>query len=455
MADKTAFGYIKNYFRENNIIKRDVEVERMVPNIVGIRRTTGQHPGGIVVLPVGEDINSFTPVQHPANDLETDIITTHFDYHSIDHNLLKLDILGHDDPTMIRMLQDITGIDPLTIPLDDKGVMSLFQNTSALGITPDDIGGTQLGALGIPEFGTDFAMQMLIDAQPKSFADLVRISGLSHGTDVWLGNAKDLILSGVATIATAVCTRDDIMTYLILKGVESSMAFNIMEAVRKGKVASHKMDDQWAAWKEEMIAHDVPEWYIGSCEKIKYMFPKAHAAAYVMMAWRIAYCKINYPLAYYCAYFSIRASAFDYELMCLGKARLEEHMAIIKAMINDKTASPKDKETYDDMRIVQEMYARGFEFTTIDLYKAKASYFQIVDGKIMPSFTSISGLGDKNAELIEDAAARGEFLSKDDFMQRTKTSQTVMETMDRLGILGNMTSSNQISLFDLFGTNNE
>ncbi len=455
VADKTAFGYIKNYFRENNIIKRDVEVERMVPNIVGIRRTTGQHPGGIVVLPVGEDINSFTPVQHPANDLETDIITTHFDYHSIDHNLLKLDILGHDDPTMIRMLQDITGIDPLTIPLDDKGVMSLFQNTSALGITPDDIGGTQLGALGIPEFGTDFAMQMLIDAQPKSFADLVRISGLSHGTDVWLGNAKDLILSGVATIATAVCTRDDIMTYLILKGVESSMAFNIMEAVRKGKVASHKMDDQWAAWKEEMIAHDVPEWYIGSCEKIKYMFPKAHAAAYVMMAWRIAYCKINYPLAYYCAYFSIRASAFDYELMCLGKARLEEHMAIIKAMINDKTASPKDKETYDDMRIVQEMYARGFEFTTIDLYKAKASYFQIVDGKIMPSFTSISGLGDKNAELIEDAAARGEFLSKDDFMQRTKTSQTVMETMDRLGILGNMTSSNQISLFDLFGGGGE
>ena len=451
VAEKTAFGYIKNYFRENGIVKRDAEVDRMVPNIVGIRRTTGQHPGGIVVLPVGEDINSFTPIQHPANDLETDIVTTHFDYHSIDHNLLKLDILGHDDPTMIRMLQDLTGIDPTTIPLDDKGVMSLFQNTSALGITPEDIGGTRLGALGIPEFGTDFAMQMLIDAQPKSFSDLVRISGLSHGTDVWLGNAKDLILSGVATIATAVCTRDDIMTYLILKGVESSMAFNIMEGVRKGNVAKHKIDDKWAVWKEEMIKHDVPEWYIGSCEKIKYMFPKAHAAAYVMMAWRIAYCKINYPLAYYCAYFSIRASAFNYELMCLGKARLEEHMAIIKAMINDKTAQPKDKETYDDMRIVQEMYARGFEFTTIDLYKAKASYFQIVDGKIMPSFTSIDGVGDKNAELIEDAAARGEFLSKDDFMQRTKTSQTVMQKMDELGILGNMTSSNQISLFDLMG----
>ncbi len=442
VAEKTAFGYIKNFFRENGIVKRDVEVERMVPNIVGIRRTTGQHPGGIVVLPVGEDINSFTPTQHPANDLETDIVTTHFDYHSIDHNLLKLDILGHDDPTMIRMLQDLTGIDPTTIPLDDKGVMSLFQNTKALGITPEDIGGTKLGALGIPEFGTDFAMQMLIDAQPKSFADLVRISGLSHGTDVWLGNAKDLILGGIATISTAVCTRDDIMTYLIQMGVESSLSFTIMEAVRKGKGVKPE-------WEEEMKAHDVPEWYIGSCKKIKYMFPKAHAAAYVMMAWRIAYCKINYPLAYYCAFFSIRASAFDYELMCLGKARLEEHMSLIKSRINDNTASPKDKETYDDMRIVQEMYARGFEFTTIDLYKAKASYFQIVDGKIMPSFTSISGLGDKNAELIEDAAARGEFLSKDDFMQRTKTSQTVMVTLDRLGILGNMTSSNQISLFDL------
>ena len=451
VADKTAFGYIKNYFRENGIVKRDVEVERMVPNIVGIRRTTGQHPGGIVVLPVGEDINSFTPTQHPANDLETDTVTTHFDYHSIDHNLLKLDILGHDDPTMIRMLQDITGIDPLTIPLDDKGVMSLFQNTSALGITPDDIGGTQLGALGIPEFGTDFAMQMLIDAQPKSFADLVRISGLSHGTDVWLGNAKDLILNGIATISTAVCTRDDIMTYLIQMGLESEESFNIMEAVRKGAVAKHKVDEKWAVWTDHMREHNVPEWYIESCSKIQYMFPKAHAAAYVMMAWRIAYCKINYPLAYYCAYFSIRASAFDYELMCLGKARLEEHMAIIKSKLNDKTALPKDKDTYDDMRIVQEMYARGFEFTTIDLYKAKASYFQVVDGKIMPSFTSISGLGDKNAELIEDAAARGEFLSKDDFMQRTKTSQTVMETLDKLGILGNMTSSNQISLFDLMG----
>ncbi|MBR3306712.1 MAG: PolC-type DNA polymerase III [Lachnospiraceae bacterium] len=447
LADKTAFGIIKKYFEERGIVKKNAEVDRMVPNLVGIRRTTGQHPGGIVVLPVGEEIDSFTPVQHPPADDTT--ITTHFDYHSIDHNLLKLDILGHDDPTMIRMLQDITGIDPCTIPLDDKEVMSLFQDTHALGITPDDIGGTKLGALGIPEFGTDFAMQMLIDAQPTSFSDLVRIAGLSHGTDVWLGNAKDLILSGTATISTAICTRDDIMTYLIHMGVESSEAFNIMEGVRKGKVATHKMDDKWEKWKEDMRACNVPEWYIGSCEKIKYMFPKAHAAAYVMMAWRIAYCKINYPLAYYCAYFSIRASAFDYETMCLGKERLKEHMAALKKMIADKTAKPKDEAAYDDMRLVEEMYARGFDFMPIDLYKAKAASFQVIDGKLMPSFQSIAGLGPANAELIEDAAARGPFLSKDDFMQRTKTSQTVMETMDRLGILGNMTASNQISLFDM------
>ena len=247
--------------------------------VAGVRRSTGQHPGGIVVLPIGQNINSFTPVQHPANDMETDIVTTHFDYHSIDHNLLKLDILGHDDPTMIRMLQDLTNVDPLTIPLDGKDVMSLFQNTDALGITPDQIGGTRLGILGIPEFGTDFAMQMVIDAQPMAFSDLVRISGLSHGTDVWVGNAKDLIMSGTATISTAICTRDDIMTYLIQMGVESSLAFTIMESVRKGK--GLKED-----WITAMKENNVPDWYIDSCKKIKYMFPKAHAAAYVMMAWR-------------------------------------------------------------------------------------------------------------------------------------------------------------------------
>ena len=280
LADKTAFGYIKNYYEERGIRKRVCEINRIVQGCVGVRRTTGQHPGGIIVLPVGEDINSFTPVQHPANDMTTDTITTHFDYHSIDHNLLKLDILGHDDPTMIRMLQDLTGVDPVTIPLDGQDVMSLFQNTSALGITPEQIGGCKLGALGIPEFGTEFAMQMVIDAQPKSFSDLVRISGLSHGTDVWLGNAQTLIQEGKATISTAICTRDDIMIYLIQMGVEPSLAFTIMESVRKGKGLKPE-------WEQAMLDNNVPDWYIWSCKKIKYMFPKAHAAAYVMMAWRI------------------------------------------------------------------------------------------------------------------------------------------------------------------------
>ena len=321
LADKTAFGYVKNYYEERGIHKRNCEIDRIVLGCVGVRRTTGQHPGGIVVLPMGEQIYTFTPVQHPANDMTVDITTTHFDYHSIDHNLLKLDILGHDDPTMIRMLQDLTGVDPTQIPLDDKAVMSLFQDTSALGITPDDLVNCQLGALGIPEFGTDFAMGMLIDTQPKEFSDLVRIAGLSHGTDVWLGNAQTLIQEKKATISTAICTRDDIMIYLISMGLDSEESFKIMENVRKGIVAKGKCD-KWPEWKQDMIDHNVPDWYIWSCEKIKYMFPKAHAAAYVMMAWRIAYCKVFYPLAYYAAYFSIRATAFSYELMCQGKEKL-------------------------------------------------------------------------------------------------------------------------------------
>nr|WP_296460270.1 PolC-type DNA polymerase III [uncultured Acetatifactor sp.] len=450
LADKTAFGYVKNYFEERNRHRRKSEMERLAMGVAGVRRSTGQHPGGIVVLPFGQDINSFTPVQHPANDMETDIVTTHFDYHSIDHNLLKLDILGHDDPTMIRMLQDLTGVDPLTIPLDGQEVMSLFQNTDALGITPDQIGGTKLGILGIPEFGTDFAMQMVIDAQPKAFSDLVRISGLSHGTDVWVGNAKDLIMSGTATISTAICTRDDIMIYLIQMGVESSLAFTIMESVRKGK----GLKDDWiAAMKEK----EVPDWYIASCKKIKYMFPKAHAAAYVMMAWRIAYCKVHYPLAYYGAYFSIRAKAFSYELMCLGKARLEANMADYKRRMDaaaDKEpgAVPltnREEGAYGDMRIVQEMYERGYEFMPIDIFTAQSRSFQIVDGKLMPSLNSIEGLGDKAADAIVEAVKDGPFLSKDDFRERTKVSKTMVDLMDSLNLLGSLPESNQLSLFDL------
>ncbi len=449
LADKTAFGYVKNYFEERQKHRRKSEIERLAMGVAGVRRSTGQHPGGIVVLPIGQDINSFTPVQHPANDMTTDIVTTHFDYHSIDHNLLKLDILGHDDPTMIRMLQDMTGRDPLTIPLDGKDVMSLFQNTDALGVTPEQIRGTRLGVLGIPEFGTDFAMQMVIDAQPKAFSDLVRISGLSHGTDVWLGNAKDLIMSGTATISTAICTRDDIMTYLIQMGVEPSLAFTIMESVRKGK--GLKED-----WIKAMKEKDVPDWYIDSCKKIKYMFPKAHAAAYVMMAWRIAYCKINYPLAYYGAFFSIRAKAFSYELMCQGQARLEAVMADYKRRMDaaaDKEpgAVPltnREEAAYGDMRIVQEMYARGYEFVPIDIFTAQSRSFQIVGDKLMPSLNSIDGLGDKAADAIVEAVKDGPFLSKDDFRERTKVSKTMTDLMQSLNLLGDLPESNQLSLFD-------
>ena len=439
LADKTAFGYVKNYYEEHGVHKRNCEIDRIVQGCVGIHRTTGQHPGGIVVLPVGEEIYSFTPIQHPANDMTTDIITTHFEYHSIDHNLLKLDILGHDDPTMIRMLEDLTGIDAQKIPLDDKSVMSLFKNTSALSITPDMLTNCTLGALGIPEFGTDFAMQMLIDADPQSFSHLIRIAGLSHGTDVWLGNAQTLIEEGKATISTAICTRDDIMIYLISMGLDSEESFTIMESVRKGKGLKPE-------WEEEMTAHGVPDWYIWSCKKIKYMFPKAHAAAYVMMAWRIAYCKIHYPLAYYGAFFSIRASAFSYEIMCLGREKLEYHLADYKKRAD--TLSKKEQDTLRDMRIVQEMYARGFDFLPLDIYTAKARHFQVVGDKLMPSINSIDGLGEKAADSIEEAAKAGKFLSKEDFRNRTKVSKTICDLMEELGILKGLPESNQLSLFD-------
>ncbi len=452
LADKTAYGYVKNYYEERGMRKRRCEIERISQGCTGIRRSTGQHPGGIVVLPHGHNINEFTPVQHPANDMTVDIITTHFDYHSIDHNLLKLDILGHDDPTMIRMLEDYITSDALEneyneenpfvatkIPLDDKDVISLFHNTSALGIKPEDISGCPLGSLGIPEFGTDFVIQMVQDANPQSLSDLIRISGLSHGTNVWLGNAQELIKQGKATISTAICTRDDIMIYLINQGVDSALSFTIMESVRKGKGLKPE-------WETAMKEKDVPDWYIDSCKKISYMFPKAHAAAYVMMAYRIAYCKINYPLAYYGAYFSIRADAFSYELMCQGKEKLNYYMNDYKKRADSLTN--KEQDTLKDMKLVQEMYARGLEFMPIDLYRAKAKDFQIIDGKLMPSFASIDGMGDKAAEAVELAAKDGKYLSLDDFRQRTKVSKTVIDLMSDLGLFGDLPQSNQLSLFD-------
>lgn len=455
LAEKTAFGFIKKYYEERGVHKRECEINRLVQGCTGVRRSTGQHPGGIVVLPKGENINSFTPVQHPANDMTTDTITTHFDYHSIDHNLLKLDILGHDDPTMIRMLQDLTGLDPVGIPLDDPGVMSLFKNTERLGITPDDIDGVPLGCLGIPEFGTDFAMGMLIDTKPQYFSDLVRIAGLAHGTDVWLGNAEKLIKEGTATISTAICTRDDIMTYLIQMGVESSQAFSIMENVRKGNVAKGKCD-KWAVWKEDMLAHGVPEWYTWSCEHIQYMFPKAHAAAYVMMAWRVAYYKINYPLQYYASFYTIRATAFNYATMCMGEDALRANLKAAQDTIKRKKdehqkPTSKEEDTVRDMRIVLEMYARGYDFMPIDLRLVHPSKFQVIDGKVMPSLTSIDGLGDKAAELIAEGGRSGDFLSKEDFRNRTKASATITDTMVELGILENLPETNQLSIFEIMG----
>lgn len=438
LADKTMYGYVKKYYEEKNQRKRDCEINRIVAGGVGVKRSTGQHPGGIIVLPYGEEIHSFTPIQHPANDMTSNIVTTHFDYHSIDHNLLKLDILGHDDPTMIRMLQDLTQKDPKTIPLDSPEVMSLFQGTQALKITPEDIGGTKLGCLGIPEFGTDFAMQMLIDTKPQHFSDLVRIAGLSHGTDVWLGNAQTLIEEGKATISTAICTRDDIMVYLIGMGIEAGKAFTIMESVRKGKGLKPE-------WEEIMTEAGVPDWYIWSCKKIKYMFPKAHAAAYVMMAWRIAYCKVFYPLEYYAAYYSIRADDFSYELMCFGREKLDYYITEYRR--RDKLSN-KEEGQLKDMRIVQEMYARGFEFLPIDLYKSHSRNFQIVDGKLLPPFKSIDGLGEVAADGIYEAAKNGPFLSVEDLINRSKISSTNAGLMSDLGILGGMPKSNQLSFFD-------
>ena len=452
LADKTAFGYVKNYYEEHGQGKRKCEIDRIVQGCTGIRRSTGQHPGGIVVLPHGHSINEFTPVQHPANDMECGITTTHFDYHSIDHNLLKLDILGHDDPTMIRTLEDYITSDAMEneyneehpfvateIPLDDKKVIELFHGTEILGIKPEDIDGCKLGCLGIPEFGTDFVIQMVQDTKPQTLSDLIRISGLSHGTNVWLGNAQELVKSGKATISTAICTRDDIMIYLINKGVESALAFTIMESVRKGKGLKPE-------WEEAMKAQDVPDWYIWSCKKISYMFPKAHAAAYVMMAYRIAYCKINYPLAYYGAYFGIRADAFSYAIMCQGKDKLNYYMKDYKK--RSDTLTKKEQDVMKDMKIVQEMYARGLEFMPIDIYRAKAKMFQIIDGKLMPSLASIEGMGDKAAEAVEEASKDGPYLSLDDFRQRTKVSKTVIDLMAELGLFGNLPQSNQLSLFD-------
>lgn len=444
IAEKTAFGYVKKYYDEKNITVNKAEITRISVGCTGIKRTTGQHPGGIIVVPKGREIFEFCPIQHPADDPTSDIITTHFDYHSIDQNLLKLDILGHDDPTVIRMLQDITGINPQEIPMDDKETMSLFSSTAALGVTPEQIN-SKVGTFGIPEFGTKFVRGMLLDTMPKAFTDLICISGLSHGTDVWLGNAKDLIDQGIiASISDAVCTRDDIMVYLIKKGLPPNSAFKIMETVRKGKALK---DPKFPEFEALMREHDVPEWYIQSCKKIKYMFPKAHAAAYVMMAFRIAWFKVHIPIAYYAAYFSIRAKAFDAEFMIFGKEKVKTKMKEIEMMGNQ--ASPKDKDMYDDMEIVLEMYERGFKFLPIDLYKSDATKFLVEDGSLRPPINSISGMGNVAAEGIFNAAKEEVFSSIEDLKKRAKIGNASIDLLKNFGCLKGIPESDQMSFFDM------
>lgn len=438
VAEKTALGFVKKYYEERNIPVTNAEATRLSTGCTGIKRTTGQHPGGIIVVPKGREIFEFTPIQHPADDPNSDIITTHFDYHSIDQNLLKLDILGHDDPTVIRMLQDITGIDPTKIPLDDKATMSIFSSTDAIGVTQEQIK-SEVGTFGIPEFGTKFVRGMLVDTKPTTFEELIRISGLSHGTDVWLNNAQTLIQEGIVTLSEAICTRDDIMIYLIKQGLPSQSSFKIMEMVRKGKGLTPE-------YEAEMIEHGVPDWYIESCKKIKYMFPKAHAAAYVTMAFRIAWFKVHIPKAYYTAFFSIRAKQFDSEVMCHGKEKVKAKMKEIDMQGN--AAANKDKDMYPVLELVLEMYERGIKFLPIDLYTSKAEYFIMEEDGIRPPLTSIPGLGPVDAEGIVKAREDGEFMSVDELRLRAKIGNSAIETLKNAGVLDGMQQSNQFSLFD-------
>ncbi len=439
VADKTAFGYVKKYFAEREMKVRDAEIRRITLGCTGVKRTTGQHPGGVIIVPKENDIHQFCPVQHPANDAESDIITTHFDYHSIHDNLLKLDILGHDDPTVIRMLEDLTGLDAKTIPLDDKPTLSLFLNTDALGVTPDAIG-SKVGTFGVPEFGTEFVRQMLIDTEPKRFSELLRISGLSHGTDVWLNNAQEYIRSGEIVLSEAICTRDDIMIYLIHMGLEPKKAFTIMEKVRKGKGLTP--DDE-----ADMKNHDVPQWYIDSCNKIKYMFPKAHAVAYVMMAFRIAWFKVHHPIAYYCAYFSIRAlGAFDGELMCYG---LETAEAAMKAIDAIEKPTQKDKDLKTTLELCKEMYARGFSFAPVDIYKSHPKNFLPCGDKvILPPLSAIPNVSIAMADSISEEREKGEFFSVEDLHERTKISKNALESLEKNGCFDGMRQSSQMGLFD-------
>ena len=439
VAEKTAYGYVKKYLEERQMHKSAAEMNRLAAGCVGVRRTTGQHPGGLVVIPQENDIWDFCPVQHPADDPNSDQITTHFEYHSMEENLLKLDMLGHDDPTMIRMMEDVTGVDAKTIPLDDKKTMSIFTSSKVLGYENDPILGPT-GAVAVPEFNTRFTRGVLLDTKPEKFDFLVRISGYTHGTDVWLGNAKDLIVSGVARVDQTIGCRDDIMIYLISCGLPEKRAFKIMESVRKGKGLPDGAE-------QEMKDAGVPEWYIGSCKKIKYLFPKAHAVAYVMMAFRIAWFKVYHPLAFYAAYFYRRSQkgGFDVNLMTCG---LEMVKANIKAIDGNEDATNKDEDLLTTLEVAYEYYLRGFEFLPIDLYKSHATKFLIEDGKLRPPFVSISGLGESAAWDLMESREGKDFLSIEEVANAcTKVSKTHIQMLKEAGAFGNLPETSQVSLF--------
>ncbi|WP_139488948.1 PolC-type DNA polymerase III [Brevibacillus dissolubilis] len=437
VAEKTAYGYVRKFADERKMMLRGAEIARIVNGCTGVKRTTGQHPGGIIVVPDYMEIEDFCPIQFPADDQSAEWKTTHFDFHSIHDNLLKLDILGHDDPTAIRMLQDLTGLDPKKIPLDDPKTMSIFSSTEALGVTPDKIR-SNMGTLGIPEFGTKFVRQMLEDTKPSTFSELVQISGLSHGTDVWLNNAQELIRQGTCKLADVIGCRDDIMVYLIYAGLEPSFAFKIMESVRKGKGLTEEME-------EEMKKHNVPDWYIWSCKQIKYMFPKAHATAYVMMAVRIAWFKVHYPLEYYATYFSVRADDFDIPLMVKGSAAIRQKIEEIEDKGHD--AQPKEKALLTVLEIALEMVERGYKFKNVDLYRSDATKFLIEDDSLLAPFNALAGLGDNAALSLVKAREDGEFLSKEDLLSRAKISKTNLELLEQQGALTGLPESNQLSLF--------
>ncbi|MHC1721223.1 MAG: PolC-type DNA polymerase III [Clostridiaceae bacterium] len=437
VAEKTAYGFVKKYVEEKCLKYPKAEIERLSKGCTGVKRTTGQHPGGVMVVPSDNEIFNFTPIQHPADDDGTDIITTHFDYHSISGRLLKLDILGHDDPTMLKMLQDLTGIDPKSLPLSDKKVLSLFTSTAALGVTSEDIN-CEVGTLGLPEFGTRFVRQMLVDTKPTTFSDLVRISGLSHGTDVWINNAQYYIKEGHTTLSECISTRDDIMIYLIHKGLPPKTAFSIMEKVRKGKglIEDHK---------KIMLEHDVPEWYIESCRKIKYMFPKGHAVAYVMMAVRIAYFKVYYPKEYYTTYFTVRADDFDAEILIQDSDMLTKKLKELNSLGNN--ATQKDKGLVTLLEITTEMLMRNIKFLRVDLYKSDAVKFLIEEDGIRLPINSLQGVGANAAGSIVKGREEGEFISREDLRNRTRVSKTVIETLDKHLCLEGLPESNQLSLF--------